>query len=120
MVARAPAANTVERPHLNPVGNVLRCEDEVELASRRFRSLPRVVESRNVSAVRRQFRWPRCCLAPVWGSWTEESEAHRGRTVEDRLVPRSKVGVPVFPIAKQDVEVACDQEPLTSAAGDKA
>jgi hypothetical protein len=53
-------------------------------------------------------------------SWTEEPKAHRGRTVEDGLVPRSEIGVPVFPIAEQDVEVARDHESLASAPGDKA
>ena len=119
MITRPPFIDAVERAHGDLVGDVRRCEDEVELTCRCCRRLPRVTVGRHVSTAFGQLVSRRIGSPTLGRLRSDENEAHRLGTVEDRLVPRSPVDVAVLAVPIEHIEVTGEKDSVVAAPRDE-
>lgn len=119
MIAWPPFVGFVCRMGRDKGGNVSRREDEVQLTSRGARRLPVCMIRRHVQACARQLVRPRVGLATVRELWSDEGKTDLGKSIEDALIPRCPIAIPVFAMTVEDVQVSRRKHPMTPFVANK-
>ena len=112
MIARPPFLRPVEGTHGKRVSESSGGEDVIQLAGGGRRLLAVGMKCGDVPAVPWQFVRPRIGLAAVRRFRTDAGQPHSLHPIEHSLVPGGPVGVAMFAVTAQDIQIAGGQNAM--------